>query len=396
MIRFTPLRFLMLALATLSVIIIIAFSSLLSGGETAAARYAELNIPFGKELLFLAAVYSMALGLIYRNRPLTLQLSIFIIILLLVLLWIWGRLSSVFTAREFLQFDFFIFISIAGLILGSSNARSTIESGAIFSALFIASSIFAFGTMPELLGALSLYDPEILESVGTGTGLFFRNSGILLNNNTVGSVLSVLFAYLLYVRRLRCVGSSVDYTMLIIFASVIVSGNATATMACFFLYSYSLFTRYAIASKKSYLLVFFSMLIVFLSVAFVAGYDHDFLAYKLESSAVKSDIFLSNLSDFYNGFGSLLIGNRDAAFISESTLIDIIYYFGFPGLILFGILFVFGVTGSSGSVNSLGRKVSKLPLYITIVVLLMAQNSVLLPPVSFLFGVMLAYSRCDP
>jgi hypothetical protein len=394
--RFALLRFLILALATLSTIIIVAFSSLLTGGETAAARYAEVNVPFGKDLLFLAAVYLIALGLLYRNRLLTLQLPIIIMVLLLMFLWIWGRLSSVFTAREFLQFDFFILMSVVGLIVGSSNARSTIESGAIMSALLIVLSIFAFGSMPELLGPLSLYDPEILERIGTGTGLFFRNSGILLNNNTVGSVLSVLFAYLLYVRRLRGNGSSVDYTMLIIFLAVIVSGNATAALLCSLLYSYSLFTNHYMSAKKGCLLVFVSMLIVFSSAVIVTGYDNDYLAYKFESATVKGSVFLSNLSDFYTGLGSILFGNRDAAFLSESTLIDVIYYFGLPGLILFVILFIFGVTGPFGRVNSLGHKVSNLTLYITIFILLIVQNSVLLPPVSFLFGVMLANSRCDP
>lgn len=394
--RFAPLRFLILASAILSTLIIVALSSLLSGGETAAARYAEINIPFGTDLLFIAAVYLTALGLLYRNRPLTLQLPIIIMILILLFLWVWGRLSSVLIAREILQFDFFILMSIAGLVVGSSNARSAVESGAILSALLIVVSIFTFGSMHELLGPLSLYDPEVLESVGTGTGLFFRNSGILLNNNTVGSVLSVLFSYSLYVRRLRCIGSSVDYTMAIIFLAVIGSGNATAILLCFLLYSYSLFTKHGMGAKKGYLLVVFSILLFFSSAAIVAGYDYDFLAYKFESFEVKVSVFLNNLSDFYNGFGSVLFGNRDAAFISESTLIDFIYYFGFPGLILFVILFVFGVTGSSGCVDFLDHKVSKLPLYITIFALLIVQNSVLLPPVSFLFGVMLAYSRCDP
>jgi hypothetical protein len=392
---FSPLRFLFLALAALSVCIIVAFSPLLSGSETAAARYAEITIPFGKNIVFLTAVYLIIIGLLHRKRSLTLQLPIIIMTLLLVFLWCWGRLSSIVTAREFSQFDFFILMSVTGLIVGSSNARNIIELGIAFSASLIAFSIFTFGSMPEALGPLSVYDREILERVGTGGGIFFRNSGILLNNNTAGSVMSILFACLMYQRQLRTSCTSVDYTTLIILIAILLSGNATATALCLPLYFYSLITCRSMSSKLSYLPMFAIVLILIASAVIAAGYDYDYFDYKLESLGVKVSIFMSTFSVFFDGFLSILFGHRDPALLSESTLIDFIYYFGLPGLIVLIFIVIFGVTGTSGHRGLLGNKVSSAPPYIILFALLIVQNSVLIPPVSFLFGLILAYSHRD-
>jgi len=384
-------RFLLLSVLVSQFVILVLFA-VLTGAATAEVRYSDLGIPFGKEIIIGAALYLIVVGLIYRNRSFSFSLPLLLYVLLLLSLREWGKLSSVVTGREFSQFDFFFLLSIAGLLIGTSKARQIVEMGVKISATVISISILLIGLSPDLVGALTIYDPTRLEELGTGAGIFFKNSGILLNNNSLGAVITAIFAYLVFVKSIRPHHGSTNKILILMLVSVVLSGNATGSILCLLLYFYS-----AVAQRqKSFKDVYFVstaiaatvLLVLYVSLTFNSGY----LEYKTESIAAKYIIFFDNLSYLFGNYTGLVFGLRGEAELSESTLIDFLYYFGFPGMVILLLLFSSGSLLASHSKPYSGIRVQSWPIYIVLLTLLLVQNSVFLPPVSFIFGVLLSYS----
>jgi hypothetical protein len=372
--------------------VILALFAILTGASTAEARYSDLGIPYGNEIIFIAALYLLLVGLIYRRTPFSLTPQLVFLILLLFFLWTWGKLSSAVTSREFSQFDYFFLLSIVGLLIGTSKARNTIETGVKISAIVISVSVLLIGLSPDIVGALTIYDPTRLKELGTGSGFFLKNSGIILNNNSLGSVVTAIFAYLVFINQTSSHQKKDNKILVLLLISIILSGNATGSVLCLVLYFYSVTTRKKISYKYfSYAIP--AILASFLvSIVISMTFDSSYVEYKVESFLTKYNIFIDNLYYFFGNFSGVIFGKKGEAELSESTLVDFLYYFGAPGIAVLFILFLSGSFLAPSSAYHSFPRTQLWPIYLVLLILLLVQNSVFLPPVCFVFGALLSSS----
>ena len=382
----------LISIATfLCLINIFVFFAILIANPTANSRYYVFNIPFGKEIVFTSVTCLTLIGLKYRINAMTLQRPVLLYVTTLMCLLLWGRLTSIITAREFVQFDAFILVTIAGLVIGSSCARYIVEFSLALSGIMISFSILILGFAPKVIGQIFLYNPEILETIDTGAQLFFRNSGTLLNNNTMGSVLTTLFVYLVLVSKLNSKSKFFNQSLFIIYVSIILSGNATGSILCTPIYLYKLLDQKEWINRKMGPLLCAGVLILGIFPMFSFFHGPGILEYKANSGALKLSIFIENFHDYFNEKTAILFGKKDVALMSESTLIDLLYYFGLPGVGLIMALVLFGCFSSLSKPYS-GHIIL---FYFIFILLLCVQNSVLVPPTCFLFGVIMAYSSTN-
>lgn len=378
----------------IGVVIICAFFALLAGDQTRGNRYQPMELLWGKDLLVYSALWLSLIGFLFRVKQRGFSTNEVIALLLLGLLLNWGRLSVVITDRSFTQFNFLIVMAIAGLLIGQSRFVKVINLGVVLSGLLIFCSIVILALLPGTLGVMFLLDPEAVEQLGGGDRFFLMNSGILFNNNAVGSVLSVMTAFFLTTEtplRRVSLGSVIVLSFLL---ACIVAGNATGTLMCSLLAGYYFFfmlkpRTVLIKTIRS----LFGLTLVLVPLLWVL-IDYDFFLYKSESGSAKIGIFIENMSLFFDSPWMWLWGGREEALYSESTLIDFLYYFGLMGLFVLLALILIGlqnnsrVRGAGGRVAIYGSR----HFFVVLILLLFLQNSVWLPPVCFLFGLVLARS----
>lgn len=375
----------------ISVVVIIAIFAILTGTDTRNLSYAEINIPYGKTILAVAATWVLLVGFIRRVSLNSLPGSVAILIALLALLFFWGKLGATITGRDYERFDLFFLMFVSGLLIGGTRYQSIVNSGIIFSSGLIAMAIFAIGLSPLGVGVYFVLDPEVLQEVGKTDVFFLRNSGILLNNNTAGSVIACMIAYLYGCNFESDRRKLLTYSIFALTVACILSGNATGSILSVLLFVFNqsrIFSKSRLLSARSLPLVGF-----FLVVALVFTFSGDYIAYKLESGAVKMDYLLRNFSglDFSNS--GVFFGYPSLPAYSESTMVDFFYYFGLPGSLILLFLLLWPVVSRNfkrGHTGFSGSSVRPGPFIFTLAVLLIAQNSALLPPISFLFGLVMA------
>lgn len=376
----------------LALLVVLLLFAILTGAATAGARYSDLGIAFGKEIILGAGVYLILVGLVYRDKYFSFTFPILIYILILLFLRTWGELTSALTNRGFSQFDFFFLLSVAGLLVGTSKARNIVEFGVKISATVISISILLIGFSPGLVGVLTIYDATKLEEIGTGSSIFLKNSGILLNNNALGAVMTAMFAYLVFVKSVHTRPDSTNKILVLMLSSVFFSGNGTGSIFCSLLYVYFAVVQGHIIIKKGHYVLTVTSITMFLVALALMTLESSYIAYKLESITAKYNIFFDNLNYLFGSYIGFVFGHRYEAALSESTLIDFLYYFGFPGILLLILLFFSGSLLAS-RVNSYSRaRIRSWPIYLTLFTLLLVQNSAFLPPVCFIFGLLLSYS----
>lgn len=374
-------------LIKLAVVTITAFFAILSVTSSNNARYIIFDIPYNTEVILFCFIAILALSAI----PSILQkgqISILMVLSLLIsmILLAYSHLISAVLNRSDVQFDYFLIATLAGFWSSLGAYREAVRDAISFSILIISFSVLVLAILPKYLGLLVIYSAQTIDEIGFGSGLFHKNSGILLNNNTFGAMISISYAFLMY--HLKSNVSSIQkyLPITILYFAILLSGNATSfvfTTVLNFILLYS-----SIKSRSNMYLV--TIINVCMACA-VLVYLYEILktsyvSYKLKSGAAKIEIFSVNLNDFFASMVDMIFGHKSEALLSESTLIDLLYYFGFPILILLlGSLLYLALLQWIMPFRR-GEKVLKSSYLIVITFLLLAQNSVLMIGPSFILG----------
>ena len=121
-------------------------------------------------------------------------------------------------------------------------------------------------------------------------------------------------------------------------------------------------------------------------------FDDNLVSYKLDSAITKLNVLIDNISLFLDNPSWWTFGSPIRPPLSENSAVDLIYYFGISGGVVILILIVgFGLFGRYFKYDQTFLSgISSERLFFLIVFLLnFMQNSVWLPPISFLLGYML-------
>lgn len=370
----------------LAVVLVIAFFAILSDPSSNNARYVIFQIPYHNEIMISCLVFiiaSSASSVVVTGRIMPI---IPISLISCSILLTYSRLVSEILGRSDVQYDYFLIATTAGICGALGRYRKEVKDAIVYALMIICLSVLILAFLPKYFGILLIYDPNVIGEIGFGTGSFHKNSGILLNNNTFGAMMSIAYAYILYFLK-NDLSYYRKYTLIcVLFCSIILSGNATSLIISAIINIVLLY--HSIKRQPSlYLITSFIFLIITVAVVFLGKiFEISYLRYKLKSGEVKIDIFADNLNDFFGSIQNVIAGHKNDAFLSESTFIDLLYYFGLPLIIvfIFGLIYLALLEWSIAS--NLKETVTKIMYILVILFLIFAQNSAVMIGPSFIMG----------
>lgn len=397
MVRKLSLQHLVGLTIIIAVVFIFSTFALIFGDDTKGNVYAGITVPRGKELFYFALGW-IVFSAIVLSRRLDFNYRKVMILTLLVVLFLLGMFSGVINSRDFSSFSGFVMIGIVGIIAASSSYKNEVNVGVVLSGVLLTSSIYLFAFFPKFFASM-FFDIEFIESLDLFDTGYLETSGLLMNNNAVGSVLTVIMAYVVHLYHSGYRWVYLRFLPLIIFGSALVAHNATASIFCLvFLLSMILMRRrLSLRARMTWLVSIAGS--VYLVPLFIITFFGDIASYKIDSASVKLSTLANNISIFLDTPRWWIYGAPIRPLLSENTFSDLLYYFGLPGMaIVFVLLVIFGffpkppdvTLGTSNFDPATGKM-----FFLIVCVLLFVQNSVWLPPVSFLFGVMLARSNAN-
>jgi hypothetical protein len=364
-------------------ICVLSFS--LGASDTVSQDYINFNFAWSKQLLLAVNLWLAFLRLTSAKRN-TFRFGEILFLLAVGAVLVWGRFTSAVTARDYLHFDAFFLTSMAGLLIINSKYELTVFKGILWSFYAIISSVIIMGFLLAI-NPFILFTEESAERIASESFHFVTNSGILLNNNAYGSIFALIasFIALFYFKK----GSAAEFrtkSHRIIFIALLASVlayNATSFLIFLLVLISINLGRYSIPTLAINL-VFIGLASVLMLVSSLSLLANDVAAYKIESGFKKVEIFLDNLNLLSSDPAIILVGSRFEAPYSESTLVDYLFYFGLPGVIPFALLFVYAVY--IRLFNGMPQYINFLLIFCLVVIV---QNSALLPPVGFIFGVVI-------
>lgn len=352
------------------------FAPLLSGGASNSQDYVEIAVPYSSHILISFCVFAIIFGLIYCNFKF--NLSVVISIIFALFCYYYSSLGSLLLSRD-LKFGYLILALPSGLIFASVMSSINLGNIAVYATIVHGLSILLLSFAGDLIpGADYILSENYLNKFDGYASI--RSSGLFMNNNTLGSsyllmiIFGIIFADLSSFKRAILFGF---YFVVLIYAFNLTSLLYVVCYALFFSIKY--FVRPA--RFRYGILVLFTIFFI-ISLFFIDRFDA-FQTKFTESGLVKINLFLGTLYDYdYHPF-RLLFGGVPG--YTESTLIDLIYYFGFSLTLPF-LFFMFMILIRS---YFGGRKIEFHIFYLALIYLLFVQNSVFLPLNLFLFGIVL-------
>lgn len=360
----------------ISVSLFFLFAPLLSGGASNSQDYEKIVIPYSSQILISFYVFAIISGLIYSNFKF--NLSIVISIVFTFFCYFYSSFGSLLLSRE-LKFGYLILAFPSGLIFARVMSSIKFRSIVLYSTIVHGFFILALSLFGDLIpGANFILSDNYLNKFN-GDDLV-RSSGLFLNNNSLGSsyllmiVCAMIFADLPFSRRMILFG----FYFLVLLSAF----NLTSLLyvVCYaLLFSIKYFYR---SARINYGIFSFSVLLFVVLLFF--NYRFDLIESKFsDSGLVKINLFLDTLFNYdYQPF-RLLFGGVPG--YTESTLIDLIYYFGFFLTLIFLFLVLMILIRS----YLVGGKIKFHIFYFALIYLLFVQNSVFMPLNMFLFGIVL-------
>lgn len=352
------------------------FSPLLSGGASNSQDYVEIVIPYSSQILISFYVLAIIFGLIYSKFKF--NLSVVISVVFALFCYYFSSFGSLLLSRD-LKFGYLILAFPSGLIF--ARVMSSIKFGNISLYATIIHGFFILGLslVGDLIPGVDYILSENYLNKFDGDGSI-RSSGLFLNNNTLGSsyllmiIFTMIFADLPSSKRIILLG----FYFVVLFSAF----NITSLLyvVC---YALLFFIKYFFRSAriKYGIILFYAFLFI---MPLILDDKVDAIESKVtDSGLVKINLFLSTLYEYNYNIVSLLFGGVPG--YTESTLIDLIYYFGLSLTLIF-LFFMLMISVRSYSDRG---KIKFHVFYVALIYLLFVQNSVFLPLNLFLFGIVL-------
>jgi|GEM_PF-5706817 len=381
-------------IAVLFLTFFIASFNIFNLRDTISADFNLDVIPNAKEISIASLI--IALSMAAKRLIVLRKYSGLIIPALFILIWflvIDHYQSKIFDRADSQLSKFPIFVFL-GFYFALSYRAFCIYFVVLFSWVLISASVILFSMLPEIFVQLSILSDHFLNSRDPDSGIA-RNSGILLNNNSFGSIHAMLTISLYKIRILFV--EQRESSSWVIIAGVFISflaGNATSLLLLAFYFLIVFYFREKVISLASILrgAVFFSMAILLIYV----GVDTDYAVYKLyDSGFVKFDLFANNIGYLFDDIGFFL-GNSQRMFWSESSLINALYDVGVFQFLLFMaflLSFAFRIKNHRLVMSVFMLKETGIFFFLLFLVSLL-QNSAFMVPAALVYGFSLGlYSK---
>lgn len=358
------------------VALFLLFAPLLSGGASNSQDYVEIVVPYSSQILISFYVLTIISGLIYSK--LKFNLSVVLSVVFALFCYCFSSFGSLLLSRD-LKFGYLILAFPSGLIF--ARVVSSIKFGNISLYATIIHGFFILGLslVGDLIPGVGYILSENYLNKFDGDGAI-RSSGLFLNNNTLGSsfllmiIFTMIFTDLSSSKRIILLGF---YFVVLLFAFNITSLLYVVFYALLFFIKY--FSRPA---RIKYGVILLSTFLFVMSL--MLNDKINAIESKVtDSGLVKINLFLGTLYEYNYNIVGFLFGGVPG--YTESTLIDLIYYFGLSLTLIF-LFFMLMI-----SVRSCSRRggIKFHVFYVALIYLLFVQNSVFLPLNLFLFGVVL-------
>lgn len=360
----------------------------LSGGSSNSHDYSEFSIPYSVYLLTSFFFIFIVSGFIYNfTRH---SLNNFIVLSLIVFYYYFSQLGNLIIYRE-TKFIFALIAVPAGIYITNIFTAQRIQK-IIFNSSFLHGGIIIFIVFFGIFvpGIDLIFSENYLNKLDDEN--LTRSSGLFLNNNSLGSTYLLIMTFIFSTSNFH-----INRRILIIFIYSFILILAYNYTALFFILSYFfwLIIRNFFFSRKIDLIFLFCLIISVFLLIFYFIADMDFIYSKIHSSGfLKFNLFFETLGNINLNYIFLFFGGIPG--YTESTLIDLIYYFG-P--LLAGLFFMILIVAFVRSLLLYVYSKTKNKFYIfylSFLYLLLVQNSVFLPLNLFLFGIVLGFDLRYP
>lgn len=364
------------------ILILLLFGPLLSGGSSNSFDYNSFSIPFSSHILWLIFLVIFMLGISGSFN--TIDLKLIFLMLLVLFLHIYALFGNILLDRE-AKFIFLIIALPAGYVVSKVLSLNLINSlflkGIYLHALVIIILSFFANIVP---GSELIFSQNHIDKFDEANSV--RSSGLFLNNNSLGSSYLLMFTFFFSTLNWEF-GKKLFFLFFCCFI-FIVSRNFTGLMFSILMIIYYLLANMVHYKRILKIILFFSF--AFLALYFLVINNSGLIGVKVQNSGIiKYKLFYDTIINYDISITSLFFGGIPS--YTESTLIDLIYYFGFLiALIIILTLFLMVIRSFINSKSNRTIKYFTL-FYFSLAYLLFVQNSVLLPINIFIIGLALGY-----